>query len=506
MKLYRLTLLTAVLAVVFTLIGCDEDFSEVGGEIINNPTDVILQESAVNSYTKKLNSVQTNNLSNLFLGTYNDETFGESSASIVTQTILGTQDPNFGDNTVLDSVVLTLPYYSNTSTNTNGETVYELDSVYGSGSFHLSVYESSYFLNNYDPESNFQSTQKYYSDQREGVESNILQKIYENANFSPSKEPYSTYENDGGVIDTVENAPALRIKLDKEYFVSRIIDKEGGEELLNNSNFQNYFRSIYLKAESNDSEGSEILFNMSDENAGIKLYYSFERLVDEEKSNEQGVLDLNFTNSNHFNLYDGEFPTEVSEAIAAQDSVSGASSLFLKGQEGSMAVIELFKDPAVLTELKENLPLINEANLKFYLDENYSSSNIPYRITVYDLQNYSVLADYANDFTINENNPLNSRTVFSSKLITEEDSEGKFFKVRITRHIANMLNNDRENAKLGLVVTGNINSSSFSAVRNVEDVARIPAGSIIEPRGLVLYGNNAEEGKRLKLQIYYTEY
>ena len=36
--------MTAIMAVVFAFIGCDEEFTEVGGEIITNPSNVELRE------------------------------------------------------------------------------------------------------------------------------------------------------------------------------------------------------------------------------------------------------------------------------------------------------------------------------------------------------------------------------------------------------------------------------------------------------------------------------
>ncbi len=87
MKLNKLIKVTAAMVVVFVFTGCDEDYTEIGGEIINNPTDVKLREFEVNSYSEKINSIQTNNLTNYFLGVNNNPVYGESTASIVTQLI-----------------------------------------------------------------------------------------------------------------------------------------------------------------------------------------------------------------------------------------------------------------------------------------------------------------------------------------------------------------------------------------------------------------------------------
>lgn len=512
MKLNRLFQITTFLVVVFAFVGCDEDFTEIGGEIINNPTDVELREVEVNAYSKKLTSVQTNTLANLFLGTYKHPVYGESTASIVTQLNLGNEDPQFGANVELDSVVMTLPYYSKEDeTSTSEEEIeYILDSVYGDGSFNLSLYETNYFLNDLDPDSDFEDRQKYYSDQQNLVEQNIIGgPLYQEDNFQPSSAGYVTYEiGDDGENDTIVNAPALRIQLPVDYFQQKIIDKEGSDELFNNNNFQNYFRSLLIKAEANTSEGSQILFNLTNADAKITLYYTEEVEEEEETVRKRGSLDLNIAGGNRFNTYTGEFPEGIIQEIESQNEESGAENLYLKGQEGSMAVIELFPDETVLEELRANNWLINEANLIFYVNQDKLNGAVePERLYLYDIENNTVLFDYQIDPTANQNNPATSRTVFSSPLERDEDENGIFYRLRITQHLTSILSEDAENVKLGLVVTGNINSVALTAARNLEEGDRIPAASMLTPYGTVLYGDEASnEEKRLKLRIYYTDY
>ncbi|MDX1544267.1 MAG: DUF4270 domain-containing protein [Christiangramia sp.] len=512
MKLNRLFQITTILVVVFAFVGCDEDYTDIGGEIINNPTDVELREFDVNAYSRKINSIQTNNLTNYFLGVNKNPVYGESTASIVTQLSLATSDPSFGDNVVLDSVILRIPYFSTEDeTSTSEQDVeYVLDSVYGEGTFRLSIYETSYFLNDLDPNAGFEERQKYYSDQQPEVEENILgEPLYVDENFKPSSDPYVTYEVDGsGESDTIANVPALYVKLPVDYFKQKIIDKEGSDELLNNNNFKNYLRSLLIKAEPNETEGSQILFNLSDQNARITLYYTRDVEEEDETVQKRGSLNLNIAGANKFNTYTGEFPGSVLQAIADQSSEEGSENLYLKSQEGSMAVIDLFPDESSLEELKENNWLINEANLIFYVNQDQLNGAVePERLFLYDIENNRILVDYQNDPTVNENLPLVSRTDFSSQLERDEDENGVFYKIRITQHIANIISEDLENVKLGLVVTGNINDPVLSAVREVEGVERVPRSSTQNPFGTVLYGDEAaNEEKRLKLRIYYTDY
>ncbi len=516
MKLNRLLQIATSLVVVFAFVGCDEDFTEIGGEIINNPTDVELREFEVNAYSEKINSIQTNNLSSYFLGVNNHPVYGENTASIITQLNLGSDDPEFGDNAVLDSVVLSLPLFSTEETSEDGETIeYELDSIYGQGSFKLSIYETNYFLNTLDPDSDFEGLQKYYSDQQPQIEQNIIgQPLFQEENFQFSREAYVHYEiNEDDENDTITYAPALRVKLPVEYFQEKIIAQEGSDVLLNNANFQDYFRSLFIKAEQNGGEGEQALLNFASENSRITLYYNYETQEEDDEGNEttvskRGSFNLNIAGANRFNTYTGEFPQSVLDNIAGQSSETGSENLFLKTQEGSMAIVDLFPDETVLDELRENNWLINEASLTFYVNQDeLNGAAEPERLYVYDIENNTLLLDYQLDPTANDARPLASRTVFSAPLERDEDENGVFYKIRITQHLTAVLNEDIENVKLGVVITSNINLPNFSAVRNMENVERVPAASLTNPYGTVLHGDeSSSEDKRLKLRIYYTDY
>ncbi|SDS26765.1 DUF4270 domain-containing protein [Gramella sp. MAR_2010_147] len=526
MRLNKLFRITAVMAVVFAFVACDEDFTEIGGEIITNPSNVELREVEVNAYSQKINSIQTNNLNNYFLGSINHPVYGESTANIVTQVSLSPTDPDFGENVQLDSVVMTIPYYSTEveSTGDESEIEYRLDSIYGNGSFNLKIYETGFFLNDLDPDADFEQRQKYYSDQQEAVEQNIIgEPLYVENNFEPSNEPYVSYElNNVGENDTITNTPAFRVKLPIEFFQQKIIDREGSDDLSDNSGFKNYFRSLLIAAESNGSGNRQILLNLASQDAKISLYYTSEvEGTDGEIERARGTLALNIFGNNRFNTYTGEFPANITQLIENQSAETGAENLYLKGQEGSIAVIELFPDSEVLENLKEEELLINEAELTFYVNEDLSGDILqPRRLYIFDLTNNSIIADYALDASYNPADPEQSLTSFSQPLKVAEDGSGSFYKLRITNHVSNIINEDSDNVKLGLVVVPNINTLAVrdqqggvtgafnSATKDAPAlIDQLPSGTLLTPYGTVLHGNlSADDEKRLKLNIFYTNF
>jgi hypothetical protein len=502
--------ITTVVAVVFSFVACEDDFETMGSNVIGEPgfSTGLYEDAEITATNNDLAPVQTNNLTRNMLGFYTDPVFGPQTAGIYTQLTLPQSDPSFGIEPVLDSVVLKIPYLSAVEeTNEDGETVYKLNYVYGSSPIKLSIQESNYFLNQYDPSTNFQQTQKYYSDLGPQIESNFTGNIlYSNESFRPSAK--EVLEIDPVTKDTVRLEPTMRLKLSNEYFQSKILDKGGSTELSGQGNFRNYLRGLYFKAEQLGSQGSMMLLNLADADAGIFLYYRT-RVVDGSDTDGDGDTTDLVEVKRSFKLTFG--PNKVNTFEQETPDFGSSNDLFLKGGEGSMAIIDLFDGPDAdgdgvsdeLEFLRESEWLINGANLVFYVDREYMAGlNEPERIFLYDLNNNRVLADYylTGTSSLNESHLL--------PLETDSEDNGVSYSINISRHINNVINKDSTNVRLGLVVTQNISLISNSAVKQTEgaEVKAVPVGSVITPEATVLYGPNADDAdKRLKLKIYYTE-
>lgn len=512
--------LTTVVAVVFSLVACEDDFETIGSGVIGEPGfNASLYDDAELSVTNiDLAPVQTNNLPVYLLGVYRDNVFGKQTASILTQVSLTQPNPNFGNEPVLDSVVLSIPYFSHEKEPTdNGDKVYALDSVYGKAPIKLSVLETNFFLNNYDPGTNFEQAQKYYSNLEPQILNNLTSKVlYMNESFVPSSQEVVEFPiGEDGVKDTVKLAPRMRLKLSNEFFQQKILDKQGSSELSSPSNFRNYLRSIYIKAEATGNAGNMMLLNLGQEEAKITMYYSSKVPDVEDKDDDDDLTEL-VEQSSSFDFLIG--PTRVNTFEQEVPNFDDPKNIYLKGGEGAMAIIDLFAGPDAdsdgvsdeLEFLRDSNWLINEANLEFYVNQDYTSElKEPARVYLYDMTNYTLLSDYVLDAQGQFNEP-NSTSNVDHLVPLEKDKNGRGvkYKIRLTRHIDNILNKDIKNVRLGLVVTQNVNLVANSAVLQTEttQVKRVPVGSVVTPMGTVLYGPNAEdEEKRLKLRIYYTE-
>ena len=336
---------TTVIAVVFSLVACEDDFETIGTGVIGEPNfNANLYDEADISVTNiDLGPVQTNNLPLFLLGTYEDQVFGKQEASILSQVYLSQTNPNFGNEPVVDSVVLSIPYFSTEISTEEGEKGYRLDSIYGNSPIKLSVLATNFFLNDYDPATNFEKSQKYYSNLSSQVLDNGVTTLYETNNFKPSaQELVLINEKAIASEDTVRLPPQLRVKLSTNFFQSKIIDAEGSLELSSQKNFTEYLRSIYIRAEKISENGSMMLLNLNQAEAGIIIYYTI-KVADTSDSDDDGdtsemvevlkSFKLNF-GQNRVNTFEQEVP-----------SFNEADKVYLKGGEGSMAVIELFSGP-----------------------------------------------------------------------------------------------------------------------------------------------------------------
>ncbi|TXD82511.1 DUF4270 domain-containing protein [Subsaximicrobium wynnwilliamsii] len=513
-------------------IACERDFADLESDIINNDNASHFGTDSnkydVIAFTKAVNPVQTNNLPINILGVYNDPNYGTTTASFVTQMRPSTFNPTFGENVEVTSVVLTIPYFSTpTEINAEGETIYRLDSLYGSGAVNLKIFENNYFLRDFKPNSTTNESQNYYSNRDTGLDminSGQLenQLLYEIENFVPDPSQI-TIEEDGE--DASKLAPSLRIVLPEAFWVDKIIAKQGEPELENASNFNNYFRGLYFKVEQIGNTGSMVLLNLASTNANITINYT-RPAQDADADPLEFEYAINF-GPNRANFLSNDF------SIPNGNATTGDENLYLKGGAGSVAEINLFNGEDLDDTAGENsfeafkkdfvetdangkfisqTKLVNEANLIFHVNQNLVNGQEPFRLYLYDMKNNRPLVDYFFD-QANSTIPRFSRPGHLGVLErvgNEPNGEGIKYRMRITEHINNLLLRDSTNVKLGIAVSTNVNLESNAMQSDVlttdDSDLKAPISSVLSPNGTVLYGNNTtNEAKKLYLEIFYTE-
>jgi len=508
------------------LISCDTDFTTIGTDIVGDDHFGVEADTYdVNAMSQKTGAVQSNNLPINPLGVFDNGAFGKTTANFVTQVDLKVADPTFNNVTLakIKSVVLNVPYFSTyVETNTDGDNLYKLDSIYGgiNNKLNLKIYENKYYLRDLDPSGEFQTAQKFYSDQNslfDGVKGQWLNDSSDkkqNLEFVFSDKEYIDNLGTEDKADDVRTAPGMRINLNKEFFYNKIFATDESN-LVNSNAFKNYFRGLYFKAE----EGSGNIMGMLNFAQGtITITYDDTTTSESTSATVEKTLVLGLT-GNTVSLLEYT-STGKSQAY---ENFSDPENIYLKGGDGAVAYIDLFggENSALLDEIRENVIsknwLVNEANLVFHVDQNDMAAAPgtldPNRIYLYDFKNNSPLVDYYFDSSTNGAKPKYSKVLFGgiAKLTGASGDSGRKateYKIRITEHIKNVLFKDSTNVRLGLAVTENIGLVTYANLKTpTAQFSKLPVSSVLSPLGTVLYGSNPAipADKRLKLQIYYTK-
>lgn len=515
-------------------VSCDKDYNEIGEGLIgenhfNFDKDSL---STVQSVSKATGPIASNNLDFNSLGILDSKVFGQTTANFATQVQLASVAPVI-DATLaqaVESVTLYIPYPTKSTviTNTDGSHVYELDSIYGNkaSKIKLSIYENKYLLGNINTEFGAplidpSYPQLYYTNQNTLFNEKKGTLLYQNNAFVFSEKEFAdpVAATTTTAASTTYVAPGMRVVLDKEFFQKLLFDKSSQDyNLTTNAEFERYFKGLYFNVEKVDAEG--VLNRMNFKRGTILIKYKEKALATDPAVSVDKSITLNLT-GNTVNLLNNEPSTSGVGSYSSQSS----DRLYLRGGEGSVALIDLF-NPAVdvvsyirstktIDETKSNgIPdeldyikdkgwLINQASLTFYVDQALMTGAVePTRIFLYDVNNQQIL----------------------SGGVIEKDAAGRGvkYKVLITDYIRSIIKNDYTSVKLGVSVLQLASNVKFKKIKDAPPYSVwsnpytttiyknsffFPESSVMSPLGTILYGSAATvpEAKKLKLEIYYTK-
>ena len=407
-----------------------------------------------------------------------------------------------------------------------------LDSIYGKRTtpFTLSVKRSTFFLRDYDPQTNFTEAEKYYSNN--DYTSFAAEVLASEVRTISDKEILLTEEDNVTTEDVDESLtftklkPGIRVPLDVSFFQENIINKEGGSELLNQANFKEYIRGLQLSLTS--SEDLMILLDLTKASITMTYAYNVYNTTDD-ASDDTKTKDYSFSfigatyTGNAVNTFINEdYPTEITDAFASTDA---ADKIYLKGGAGAYATIDLFSSDALVSaatiaEIKANNWIINEANLVFYVDEAtnqavdaanlYKSSIKPPRLYLFNTETNVPVYNAANEYSPDPSSSFGTFLNYNGFL--DEGNSGQTedkYTIRITDYINNLVfrSSDNPNVALGLMTTPNITIAGVLNTKLGTEDQELPAASIISPLSTVLYANDPSSSgeKRLKLEIHYSK-
>jgi len=340
-------LLTGAL-LILALFSCKKDPYELGIDLLP-PSDtlnvLVTDTCTVVAFSVRNDSIRTDESSNFIVGSILDPVFGKSTAGFYSQVHLGSESPYFGQNPVLDSLVLVLfynGYYGDTTTMQN-----------------IRVYEISQDLN-------IDST--YWSNQRVATYPSLLA----NKSFYP-------HPKDSVKVSGTNIAPHLRINLNKftNYLGNKILYAPS-DVLADNIAFANFFKGLYVEANPVNAAGALLNFSGGNSTSRVEIYFHnsesdsliYDFMIDETAAR--------FTYIDHNNYLDAS--PDLKRQILNHDSALGSEQIFLQGLGGVKLKLSF---PYMKDFGKDHVIAINDALLMFSNMETDTTLAPPPQLTMF---------------------------------------------------------------------------------------------------------------------------
>jgi len=399
--IFSLLFLTGII-----LSGCDADdqlgldIQPPGDELNTLKTDTF----AIFAHSRLADSVRSDETAQSLAGYYTDPIFGPLKASFCTQLRLSSNDVDFGDNVVIDSVVLHLEYYNvyGNAKQNNKMTfeVYELQ-------------EPIYLDSTYYTFSTFETGQKLGS-----------------KTFAPNM-------NDSVYMGGEVLAPQLRIPLSKD-FGKRIVDASTQGYLSSSSSFEDFCHGICVVPTNANTHGSIISFDIMSANSGLTIYYHNDDDTLGFKFNITQAC-ARFSHFNHFDFSNGD-PSLLGQLSG--DTTMGQQKLFLQPLGGAEIDLQI---PNLKSLNSDFSVVIHRAELFVPVDLNdHTQDYFPRPAKLW-------LVGKDED---GKNVNLTDYNLSSTNYNGAYDEETGCYRFVITRHIQEFITGGGENFGYSLLVSG----------------------------------------------------
>ena len=417
------------------------------------------------------------------LGAFTEGQFGMQKSAYVTQVRLSKYAPDFGTNPIVDSVVLEIkPQYDATTKAVTTTNVTHEGQV---AKQTLTKYEAVKYGN---PAATMNIDVHEIATDLGAVGTEKLS----NSPVATSGLPLGTKVFSGNVYAVSINKTSdntalltkdigLRIQLDKNYFKTKITDKNGAAELSNESNFINYFRGLKISVRENDG----YLINFAPNEVTMTMYYT--------SGGKSNTFSFDLGSSNvHFSQISYNRSSTFNTVMANINSTNGDPLLYMQGMGGPGVGIKL--NGAGISDLKrlynERGAAILSAKVRLYTDTN--TWNNSYTKPVGFLVRKQGETDFITDLkTMLGNSNYSLVKAYST------NSNPSYYDIDITKTIKDIVEKEVEAKDLivniGEYLTSNGNLVSENYNNNVST-----------PYRAVFVGTNTTNNNRPKLMVTYV--
>lgn len=299
--LFSIAILLGLASLIFFFSSCTKTPESIGLELVNDNQNFVGIDTTfeITAFSSVEDSVRTDETTINLLGSRFTDVFGLTNTSIYTQIRLSSVQPEFGENPVPDSTILTFVY---------------------SGSYGNIETELSLKVN--------ELLEKFYKDSIYYADTDF--------EFSPNEMGSLTFiptPNDTLVIDSVDYPAELRIPLNND-LADMVFDPANADSLGSSDSFVNLFKGMYVSVEDVGipGDGSILAFDLLKERSNVIVYYH---------NDEEDSLSYTF-NINLFCGRVGRFQHDYSLStdpdfiaqIVNGDTTKGTEKLYFQGMSG----------------------------------------------------------------------------------------------------------------------------------------------------------------------------
>ena len=311
------------------------------------------------------------------LGAFNESQFGMQRASYFTQVRLAADNPDFGTNAVVDSVVLVLkPVVSLDSIKTTTNESY----VYPDGNVDAKKVVNTYPIKKYGKAKLNGGKLTLQVQEVADFMNGVNDIVYSNKNFATSTDLGSkeisgnassiviTKDSDDSSLFTANTG--IRIPLSPSFFQTKIINKKGQPELSDVSNFIRHFRGLKISLTDTTTDG--YLFQFTPNDMELIMYYKNDKLVDGVNTRPQTKYEFSVKGANmHSAYYEYNRTGATINNYAFGNTTIGDKKLYVQGMGGNSIGIKFKKEE--IDKLKklyqDDKAAIISAKIRIYTDE-----------------------------------------------------------------------------------------------------------------------------------------
>jgi len=508
-------ILFAIFIGATVVVSCEPEADDLGSQFFQNGAQGTESSYDIVIFNKNNNDTiksDENKIIEATLGAFDEPNFGLQKSAYVTQVRLGSYNPDFGANPVVDSVVLQLkPLYYNaadsTKTATYDDITYEGNAAkkvvitypvkkYGKAKIGsaprpltLNVHLVNDFLESFQTD--------VFSDRQVALGQLLGTKTFD-GNLRNIK---ITKKSDNSELFSRE--PGLRIELNKDFFQNNIINKKGSFELNDAASFIRFIRGLRISVAENDG----YLFNFNPNEISAVIYYKYDKTENGTTTRTQTSFSLDLGSSNvHFNQIAYTRPAAFTAAMANINRVNGDRRIYLQGMGGPGAEVKI--PAAVVAQLKNlyNTQKIGVLSAKIRLYTDASVWNNSYTkpatfATLFKQITTSTSGSQTTEYSFSDDVfAFQYSNLFKLINAVDLDKNPAYYEIAVTQTLRNMIEKESTTDKYITLDVGEFRSSN-SALLGKDYTTRA-----YTPNRIVLVGSDPSNTQyKAQLKVIYSQ-